>query len=74
MLAVRAKCELAGMSADRHGHRDADMGGCTGTWMQAWGQGCGHGHRHRDTDASTGTQMLSQGGLQEGKRTAGVEG
>ena len=27
MLAVRAKCELAGMSTDRHRDRDMDAGG-----------------------------------------------
>ena len=39
MLAVRAKCKLAGMSTDRHGHRDINVS--TGTWTWAdWK--CGH--------------------------------
>ena len=41
MLAVRAKCESAGISTDRHSYRDADVGVGTGTQMQAQGHGCG---------------------------------
>ena len=27
--------QAGGVSADRHGHRDTDVGAGTGTWMQA---------------------------------------
>ena len=68
MLAVRAKCESAGMSADRHRHMDADMG--TGTGTQMWADWkCEHKNKVK---RETTTHQTHCRGRQAGAAITGV--